>query len=133
MTQHSRMSTGRLLEQNQKHVCAVKQDQGLGRVMCCCDRRLVIGETSQKLLVLKCHNPGRARLLGKNLAEAAISKDGIFLASDCGILNFICLFHPSQAYIISSQLLPPQTRQGRRGREQHPSASEAQGLCGPRD
>lgn len=76
-----------------------------------------IEETSQKLLVLKCHNPGRARLLGKNLAEAAISKDGIFPASDCWILIFILLFHPSQAYFVSSQLLPPQTRPGRRGRE----------------
>lgn len=33
MTQHSRMSTGRLLEQNQKHVYVGKQEWGLGRVM----------------------------------------------------------------------------------------------------
>lgn len=86
MTQHSRMRPGRLLEQSQKQVCAGKQDRGLGKGSACSARVTEeehIEETSQMLLVLKCHNPGRARLLGKNLAEAAISKDGIFPASHC--------------------------------------------------
>lgn len=112
-----------------------RQDGGLGKGDACragvTEEKHIEG-TSQMLLVLKCHNPGRARLLGKNLAEAAISKDGIFPASDCWILIFILIFHPSQAYLFSSQLLPPQTCPGRRGRKQHPSASEAQGLSGPR-
>lgn len=56
-----------------------------------------IEETSQKLLVLKCHNPGRARLLGKNLAEAAISKDGIFPASDF----FFFLIFPAGSSFLS--------------------------------
>lgn len=67
-----------------------------------------IEETSKMLSMLKCHNPGRTRLLRKNLAKAAISKDRIFPASDCWILVFILLFHPSHTYFVSSQLLPLQ-------------------------
>lgn len=75
------MTPGRLLEQNQEHVCAGKQHGGLGKGDACTagvTEEKHIEEPSQMLLVLKCHNPGRARLLGKNLEEAAISKDGLF-------------------------------------------------------
>lgn len=43
-------------------------------------------EASQIVTVPNCSGPGRARLLRKHLAEAAISKDGIFSALDCCML-----------------------------------------------
>lgn len=77
MTLHSRMSTGRLLEQNQKHVCAGKQDRDLGKGDVCSagvTEEKHIEETSQMLLMLKCHNPGRARLLGKNSRSSKLQR-----------------------------------------------------------
>lgn len=43
-------------------------------------------ETSQMLTVPNCSGLGRARLLRKHLAEAAISKARLFSALDCCIL-----------------------------------------------
>lgn len=77
MTQHSRMSTGGLLEQSQRHVCAGKLGRGSGKDDVCSAGVIEekhTEETSQMLLMLNCHSPGRAKLLRKTLAEAAISK-----------------------------------------------------------
>jgi len=57
------------------------------------------------LTVPNCSGPGTARLLRKHLAEAAISKNGIFSAPDCWIL----VSNPSQTGSVSSLRLPLNT------------------------
>lgn len=127
MTQHGRMSTGRLLEPNQKRLCW-ETGRGLGKGDFCSAGVTEEKHTEETSHKLKCHYPGRARLLGKNLAKAAISKDGIFPASDCWILFlsfFLALARPTLS--LPSFSHPRLAQEGGEG-EQPPSASEAQGL-----